>query len=195
MKSLKGTKTAVNLMKAFAGESQARNRYTFFASVAKKEGYVQISRVFEETANQEKEHAKRFYKFLKDDFIDESIEITASFPVALHTDTVANLKAAATGENEEWVVLYPEFAKIAKEEGFEEVAAAFNNIAKVEKWHEDRYKKLAENIIVNKTFKEDKVERWQCQNCGYIHEGEEAPYECPACAHPQGYFKRFREDY
>lgn len=195
MKSLKGTKTAVNLMKAFAGESQARNRYTFFSSVAKKEGYIQISRVFEETASQEKEHAKRFYKFLKDEFVDEAIEITASFPVSLHTDTVANLKAAAAGENEEWTQLYPEFAKIATEEGFQEIAAVFNNISKVEKWHEERYKKLAKNIEDGITFKSSTIERWQCQNCGYIYEGEEAPQKCPACDHPQGYFKLFREDY
>lgn len=195
MKSLKGTKTAVNLMKAFAGESQARNRYTFFASIAKKEGYVQISKVFEETAGQEKEHAKRFYKFLKDDFSNEVIEITASFPVALHTSTAENLKAAAAGENEEWVDLYPEFAKVAKEEGFPEIAAAFENIAKVEKWHESRYLTLAENIEKSQVFKRDEVNLWQCQNCGFIYEGEEAPTVCPACIHPQGYFKIYKQDY
>lgn len=195
MKTLKGTQTAVNLMKAFAGESQARNRYTFFASIAKKEGYVQISKVFEETASQEKEHAKRFFKFLKDDFSNEVIEITATFPVALHTSTVENLKAAAAGENEEWADLYPEFARVAKEEGFPAIAAAFESIATVEKWHEARYIKLAENIEKSEVFKRDEVEMWQCQNCGYIYEGEEAPSICPACIHPQGYFKIFRQDY
>lgn len=195
MKSLKGTKTAENLMKAFAGESQARNRYTFYASVAKKEGYVQISKIFEETAAQEKEHAKRFYKFLKDDLANEAIEITASFPVALHGTTVENLKAAAAGENEEWTDLYPEFAKVAREEGFAAVAAAFDNIAKVEKWHEARYNKLAENIETSLVFKKEEDVMWQCQNCGFIYEGVEAPNVCPACVHPQGYFKVFAQDY
>lgn len=195
MKSLKGTKTAENLMKAFAGESQARNRYTFYASVAKKEGYVQISKIFEETAAQEKEHAKRFYKFLKDDLANEAIEITASFPVALHGTTVENLKAAAAGENEEWTDLYPEFAKVAREEGFAAVAAAFDNIAKVEKWHEARYNKLAENIETSLVFKKEGNVMWQCQNCGFIYEGVEAPNVCPACVHPQGYFKVFAQDY
>ena len=195
MKSLKNTQTSVNLMKAFAGESQARNRYTFFSSIAKKEGYVQVSKVFEETAGQEKEHAKRFYKFLKDEFANEAIEITASFPVALHSSTVENLKAAAAGENEEWVDLYPEFANVAEKEGFQEIAATFRNIAKVEKWHESRYKKLAENIETLKVFKREESTLWQCQNCGYIHEGIEAPEVCPACVHPQGYFKIFCEDY
>lgn len=195
MKSLKGTKTAENLMKAFAGESQARNRYTFYASVAKKEGYVQISKIFEETAAQEKEHAKRFYKFLKDDLANEAIEITASFPVALHGTTVENLKAAAAGENEEWTDLYPEFAKVAREEGFAAVAAAFDNIAKVEKWHEARYNKLAENIETSLVFKKEENVMWQCQNCGFIYEGVEAPNVCPACVHPQGYFKVFATDY
>lgn len=195
MKSLKGTKTTENLMKAFAGESQARNRYTFYASVAKKEGYVQISKIFEETAAQEKEHAKRFYKFLKDDLANEAIEITASFPVALHGTTVENLKAAAAGENEEWTDLYPEFAKVAREEGFSAVAAAFDNIAKVEKWHEARYNKLAENIETSLVFKKEEDVMWQCQNCGFIYEGVEAPNVCPACVHPQGYFKVFAQDY
>jgi rubrerythrin len=195
MKSLKGTKTAENLIKAFAGESQARNRYTFYASIAKKEGYVQISKIFEETAAQEKEHAKRFYKFLKDDLANEAIEITAAFPVALHGTTVENLKAAAAGENEEWTDLYPEFAKVAREEGFSTVAAAFDNIAKVEKWHEARYNKLAENIETSLVFKKEETVMWQCQNCGFIYEGVEAPNVCPACVHPQGYFKVFTQDY
>lgn len=195
MKSLKGTRTAENLMKAFAGESQARNRYTFYASVAKKEGFVQISKVFEETAAQEKEHAKRFYKFLKDDLANEAIEITASFPVALHGTTVENLKAAAAGENEEWTDLYPEFARIAREEGFAAVAAAFDNISLVEKWHEARYNKLAQNIETESVFKKEEAVMWQCQNCGFIYEGVEAPNVCPACVHPQGYFKTFATDY
>lgn len=195
MKKLNGSNTAINLMKSFAGESQARNRYTFFASVAKKEGYIQIAKIFEETAAQEKEHGERFYKFLKDDFSNETIEITASFPVALHTSTVENLKSAAAGENEEWVDLYPKFAKVAREEGFLAIAAAFENIATVEKWHEDRYLKLAKNIETSKVFKKDEVNIWQCQNCGYIYEGEEAPTVCPACIHPQGYFKIFTQDY
>lgn len=195
MKSLKGTKTAENLMKAFAGESQARNRYTFYASVAKKEGYVQISKIFEETAAQEKEHAKRFYKFLKDDLANEAIEITASFPVALHGTTVENLKAAAAGENEEWTDLYPEFARVAREEGFSAVAAAFDNISLVEKWHEARYNKLAKNIETESVFKKEETVMWQCQNCGFIYESADAPNVCPACVHPQGYFKVFTQDY
>lgn len=195
MKSLKGTKTAENLMKAFAGESQARNRYTFYASVAKKEGYIQISKIFEETAAQEKEHAKRFYKFLKDDLANEAIEITASFPVALHGTTVENLKAAAAGENEEWTDLYPEFARVAREEGFAAVAAAFDNISLVEKWHEARYNKLAQNIETESVFKKEEAVMWQCQNCGFIYESADAPNVCPACVHPQGYFKVFTQDY
>lgn len=195
MKSLKGTKTAQNLMKAFAGESQARTRYTYYSSIAKKQGYVQISNIFMETAEQEKEHAKKFYKFLKEDFKDEMIEITASFPVSFHEDTLANLKAAAAGENEEWTDLYPEFAKIAREEGFPAIGAAFDKISEVEKRHEARYNKLASNIESNSVFKKDEEVLWKCLNCGYIHEGEEAPVSCPACAHPQGYFEVFVEAY
>ena len=148
MKSLKGTKTAENLMKSFAGESQARTRYTYYASIAKKQGYVQISNIFMETAEQEKEHAKKFYKFLKEEFKDEAIEITASYPVSLHDDTLLNLKAAASGENEEWTQLYPAFAKIAREEGFEAIAITFERISEVEKRHEARYSKLAKNITI-----------------------------------------------
>lgn len=195
MKSLKGTKTAENLMKAFAGESQARTRYTYYASIAKKQGYVQISNIFMETAEQEKEHAKKFYKFLKEDFKDEMIEITASYPVSFHEDTLANLKAAAAGENEEWTDLYPEFAKIAREEGFPTIGAAFEKISEVEKRHEARYNKLANNIENNSVFKKEESVLWKCLNCGYIYEGEEAPLACPACAHPQGYFEVFVEAY
>lgn len=194
MKSLKGTKTAENLLKAFAGESQARNRYTYYASVAKKEGYVQISNLFTETADNEKEHAKRFFKFLKESLNDEMVEIQASYPVALG-DTKFNLLAAANGENEEWSDLYPEFAKIAKEEGFLEVAVVFNKIAEVEKHHEARYRKLLSNIESGKVFKKDSVVKWKCQNCGYIHEGIEALDLCPACAHPQAHFEVFVEAY
>ena len=195
MKSLKGTKTAENLMKSFAGESQARTRYTYYASIAKKQGYVQISNIFTETAEQEKEHAKKFYKYLKEDFVDEMIEITASYPVSFHEDTIKNLKAAAAGENEEWTELYPEFAKIAREEGFEAIAKTFENISEVEKRHEARYNKLAKNMEEGKVFKKDEKVLWKCLNCGHIHEGEEAPKVCPTCQHPQGYFEVFIENY
>lgn len=195
MKSLKGTKTAENLMISFAGESQARTRYTYYATIAKEQGYVQIANIFLETAEQEKEHAKRFYKFLKDDFKDEAIEITASYPVSFHEDTLLNLKAAATGENEEWTELYPKFAKVAKEEGFGAIAFIFEKISEVEKRHEIRYSKLAKNIEDGLVFKKDKSVLWKCLNCGYIYEGEEAPIRCPACAHPQGYFEIFVETY
>ena len=195
MKSLKGTKTAENLMKSFAGECQARTRYTYYASVAKKEGYVQISNIFMETAEQEKEHAKRFYKFLKDDFAGEAIEITAGYPVDLYEDTAKNLKAAAAGENEEWTQLYPEFARIAREEGFPAVAVAYERIMEVENMHEDRYLKLLKNVEEGKVFKKDEVVLWKCSNCGYIFEGAEAPQACPACLHPQSYFELYTERY
>ncbi len=195
MKSLKGTKTAENLMKSFAGECQARTRYTYYASVAKKEGYVQISNIFMETAEQEKEHAKRFYKFLKDDFAGEAIEITAGYPVDLYDDTAKNLKAAAAGENEEWTQLYPEFARIAREEGFPAVAVAYERITEVENMHEDRYLKLLKNVEEGKVFKKDEVVLWKCSNCGYIFEGAEAPQACPACLHPQSYFELYTERY
>lgn len=197
MKSLKGTKTAENLLKAFAGESQARNRYTYYASVADKEGYKQMKNIFIETADNEKEHAKRFYKFLLEGFADElpaTIEITADFPVAQGT-TLDNLKAAAAGEYEEWSDLYPAFAKIAEEEGFPQVAATFKMIALAEKRHETRYKKLADNIENKKVFKKDQGTQWKCGNCGYVHEGPEAPELCPACLHPQDYFEVFAETY
>ncbi|MCY6371637.1 rubrerythrin [Clostridium ganghwense] len=194
MKSLKNTKTAKNLMKAFAGECQARTRYDYYASQAKKDGYVQISDIFSETARNEKEHAKRFFKFLKEDLNGEALEITASYPVQLG-DTKSNLRAAAGGENEEWTDLYPAFAKIAEQEGFSEIAAVFINIAKVEERHELRYKKLLENIENDSVFKKEAKTLWKCGNCGYIHEGTEAPKVCPACAHPQSYFELFIENY
>ncbi|MGF7057968.1 rubrerythrin [Brassicibacter mesophilus] len=197
MKNLKGTKTAENLMKAFAGESQARNRYTYYASAADKEGYKQIRNIFIETADNEKEHAKRFYKFLLEGFQGElpaTIDIGASFPVAQGT-TLDNLKAAASGENEEWADLYPAFAKVAQEEGFPEVAVAFNMIASAEKRHEIRYNKLAENIENDKVFKKDEKVLWKCGNCGYVHEGIEAPDKCPACIHPKAHFELFVETY
>ncbi|WP_425060038.1 Rubrerythrin-1 [Sporomusa carbonis] len=194
MKSLKGTKTAENLMKAFAGESQARNRYTYYASVAKKEGYVQIANLFTETADNEKEHAKRFFKFLVESLDGEMVEINASYPVALG-DTKANLLAAAQGENEEWAELYPHFADVAEEEGFPAIAVVFRKIADVEKHHEARYRKLYNNLLNDTVFKKSSTVQWKCNNCGYIHEGETAPQICPACAHPQGFFEVFVETY
>ena len=195
MKSLKNTQTAVNLMKSFAGESQARMRYTYYSSIAKKEGFVQIANIFMETADQEKEHAKRFYKFLKEDFVDEVIEIQAGFPVSFHQDTLSNLKAAANGENEEWTDLYPSFAKTAEEEGFTQIATVYKRIIEVEKYHESRYNKLAENIENGTVFKKDEKVLWKCSNCGYLFESEEAPKLCPACAHPQSYFEVYSQNY
>lgn len=195
MKSLKGSKTAVNLMKSFAGESQARTRYTYYSSIAKKEGFVQIANIFLETAEQEKEHAKRFYKFLKDDYVDEQIEIQASYPVSFHESTLKNLLAAVSGENEEWTDLYPSFAKTAEEEGYPEIAVVYRKISEVEARHEARYKKLAKNIEDGTVFKKDEVTLWKCGNCGFIYEGKEAPVACPACAHPQAYFEVFVENY
>jgi len=196
MKSLKGTKTADNLLTAFAGESQARNRYTYYASQAKKEGYVQISNFFTETADNEKEHAKRFYKFLKEDaeINGTALEITASFPIALG-DTKFNLKSASEGENEEWTEVYPEFANIADEEGFPEVAIAFRKIAEVEKHHEARYLKLLDNIEKDQVFKKEEKTSWKCNNCGYIHEGSSAIELCPACIHPQAHFEVLAQNY
>lgn len=194
MKSLKGTRTAENLMKAFAGESQARNRYTYYSSVAKKEGYVQIANLFTETADNEKEHAKRFFKFLNESLNGEAVEINASYPVGLG-DTRANLLSAAAGENEEWTELYPHFADVAEEEGFKEVAVAFRKIAEVEKHHEARYRKLAANIDNGEVFKKEAPVQWKCNNCGYIHTGDTAPQVCPACVHPQGHFELFVETY
>lgn len=191
MASIKGTRTEQNLLKSFAGESQARGRYTYFASVAKKEGYEQIAAIFLETAEQEKEHAKKFFKFLEGGMV----EITASYPAGIISTTAENLRAAAEGENEEWTLLYPEFAKIAKEEGFEEVAIAFEMIAKVEAEHEARYRKLLERVESGKFFERDEEINWQCRNCGYVHNGTEAPGLCPACKHPQAYFEPKKENY
>lgn len=197
MKNLKGTKTAENLLKSFAGESQARMRYNYYASAAKKEGYVQISNIFTETADNEKEHAKRFFKFLNEDpeLAGQPLEITAAYPAGGMTTTVENLKAAAEGENEEWTDLYPSFADMADEEGFKDIAVVYRNIAAVEKKHEARYNALAKNIEEGKVFKKDTSVLWKCNNCGYIFEGEEAPMLCPACAHPQAYFEVFVETY
>ena len=190
-KSIKGTRTEQNLLKSFAGESQARSRYTFFASVAKKEGYEQIAGVFMETAEQEKEHAKRFFKFLEGGMV----EITASFPAGVIGTTAENLAAAAAGENEEWAELYPTFADIAEEEGFMQIAVVFRMIAKVEAEHEKRYRKLLQNVTENKVFEKDGVIYWQCRNCGYVHEGKSAPVTCPACAHPQAFFEPMKQNY
>ena len=191
MPGIKGTETEKNLLKAFAGESQARNRYTYFASVARKEGYRQIEALFIETAENEREHAKRFFKFLE----GGDLEIQASYPAGKIGTTVENLKAAAAGENEEWTELYPAFAAKAKEEGFPEVAAAFTMIAKVEKEHEERYLKLAENVENGTVFRKESAVRWKCRNCGYVHEGPEAPAKCPACLHPQAYFELKEANY
>jgi rubrerythrin len=190
-KSLKGTKTGQNLLKAFAGESQARNRYEFFASVAKKEGYEQIAAIFQETANQEKEHAKRFFKFLQGGMT----EITASFPSGVIGTTKENLKAAAEGENEEWTDLYPKFAEIAKEEGFAEIASAFKIIAKVEAEHERRYLKLLQNLSEDKVFMKNGKVWWKCINCGYVYEAEKALENCPACLHPKSFMQLREENY
>lgn len=185
MASIKGTKTEQNLLKAFAGESQARNRYTYFAGQAKKEGLEQIAAFFEETALNEKEHAKRFFKFLEGGMV----EITATYPAGIIGTTMENLKAAADGEKEEWGELYPEFAKVAEEEGFKDVAAAFRLIAVAEKSHEGRYRKLYENLQAGKVFESNGKVVWKCRNCGYLHEAEKAPQMCPACLHPQAYFE------
>jgi rubrerythrin len=185
MKSLKGTQTEKNLLAAFAGESQARNRYTFFASQAKKEGYEQIAAIFLETADNEKEHAKRGFKFLQ----GGEVEITGSFPAGVIGTTAENLKASASGENHEQTTMYPEFALIARKEGFEEIAKVFEAIAVAEKGHEMRYLALLKNIESGNVFKKDMVVKWRCRNCGYIYEGTEAPQECPVCAHPQGYYE------
>lgn len=190
-KSIKGTKTEQNLLKSFAGESQARNRYEFFSKAAKKEGYEQISRIFQETANQEKEHAKRFFKFLE----GGSTEITASYPAGIIGTTKENLKAAAEGENEEWSDLYPQFAEVAQQEGFPEIATAFKMIAKVEAEHERIYLKLLQNISEDKVFMKDGKVWWKCLNCGYVYESDEALENCPACLHPQSYMQLREENY
>jgi len=192
MPDLKGTETEKNLLKAFAGESQARNRYTYFASVARKEGYRQIEALFIETAENEREHAKRFFKFLES---GSGLEIQAAYPAGRIGTTVENLKASAAGENEEWTELYPAFAETAKKEGFNEVAAAFTMIAKVEKEHEARFVKLAENIEKGEVFEKGEKTRWKCRNCGYVHEGPEAPGKCPACLHAQEHFEVKESNY
>lgn len=192
--SLKGTKTATNLLTAFAGESQARMRYDYYASQAKKEGYVQISNIFTETALNEKEHAKRFYKFLREDLEDEALKVEWDFPVNF-SDTASNLKAAAEGEHEEQACMYPEFADVAAEEGFVEIANVFSRIAEVEERHEIRFRKLLANIENGRVFKRDEVVEWKCNNCGYIHTGEEPPEDCPACDHPIDHFEIFKETY
>lgn len=184
-KSLRGTKTEKNLMTSFAGESQARNRYTFFASAAKKEGYEQIAAIFTETADQEKEHAKRMFKYLE----GGNVEITASFPAGVIGKTVDNLKAAACGEKEEWSEAYPHFAEVADEEGFPEIAHMYRMISIAEKGHEERYLAFVKNIEDGNVFKKEETVVWQCRNCGFIYEGTEAPEQCPACKHPQAYFE------
>ena len=190
-KSLKGTQTEKNLLKSFAGESQARDRYEFFASAAKKEGYEQIAAIFQETANNEKEHAKRFFKFLEGGMT----EITASYPAGIIGTTKENLKAAAEGENEEWAVLYPQFSKTADEEGFPEVASAFKMIARVEAEHERRYLKLLQNISEGKVFIKNGKIWWKCLNCGYVYESEKALEVCPSCLHPKAYMQVREENY
>lgn len=190
-KSIKGTKTEQNLLKSFAGESQARNRYTYFASVAKKAGYEQVAAIFLETAENEKEHAKKFFNHLE----GGAVEISAAYPAGVVGDTAANLKAAADGEHEEWTILYSDFEKTAREEGFEDIAVRFKEIGEVEEQHEKRYRKLLANIKEGIVFKRDKKVKWHCRNCGYVHEGNEAPKECPACQHPQAYYEILAENY
>lgn len=188
---LKGSKTEKNVLSAFAGESQARNRYTYFAGVARKAGFEQIAAIFLETADNEKEHAKVFFQFLE----GGETEITASYPAGLIGDTAANLKAAAEGEKMEWSHLYPEAEKTARTEGFAKIANAFKEIAEVEAHHEKRYRALSKNVMEGKVFKKDKVVRWKCRNCGYVHNGKEAPVVCPACNHPQAYYELLDENY
>ena len=190
-KSIKGTKTELNLLKAFAGESQARNRYTYFASAAKKEGFEQIANVFTETAENEKEHAKVFFKYLE----GGDLEITAIYPAGVIKNTKANLEEAAAGENMEWTTLYQDFAKTAEDESFPEVARSFEQISKAEKFHESRYRKLINNIANKEVFKKKAPVRWHCINCGYVVEGQEAPKECPACRHPQAYYEVVADNY
>ena len=189
--NVKGTETEKNLLKAFAGESQARTRYTFFASASKKEGYEQISAIFQETADNEKEHAKVFFKYLQ----GGDCEITASYPAGKIGTTAENLLEAANGEKMEWGTLYPDFEKTARKEGFNEIANSFKEIAEVEQHHEERYRKLLDNIQNKKVFSKDKIVRWKCRNCGYIHEGKDAPKICPACKHPQSYYELLDDNF
>jgi len=191
MASLKGSRTEKNLLTAFAGESQARNRYTYFAGQARKDGFVQIADIFEETANQEKEHAKRFFKFLE----GGEVEIQAAFPAGVIGTTLENLKAAAGGEHYEWSEMYPGFAKTAREEGFEAIAKVFEAISVAEKQHEKRYNDLGANVAGGKVFKKDQPVVWRCRNCGYLHQGTEAPETCPACAHPRAHFELLGENW
>jgi len=191
MAGLKGSQTEKNLLGSFAGESQARNRYTYFASQARKEGYVQIAQIFEDTANQEKEHAKRFFKQLE----GGEVEIQAAFPAGVIGSTAENLKASAAGENSEWSDIYPGFAKTAREEGFEAAAKVWEAVCVAEKQHENRYLGLLKNVEAGKVFKKDEPAVWRCLNCGYLHEGTEAPASCPACAHPQAYFELLGENW
>ncbi|MBW2038321.1 MAG: rubrerythrin family protein [Deltaproteobacteria bacterium] len=191
MKDLKGTRTEKNLLTAFAGESQARNRYTYFASQARKEGFEQIAAIFAETADNEKEHAERLFKFLG----GGEVEIAASFPAGVIGSTEENLRAAAAGENYEWTQMYPSFAQVAEEEGFAEIAEVFKAIAVAERQHERRYLGLLRNVQEGKVFRKDNVVKWRCRNCGYIHEGKEAPDRCPACDHPQAYFELLAENW
>ena len=191
VKSVKGTKTEKNLLKAFAGESQARNRYTYFASTARKAGFEQIANIFTETAENEKEHAKVFFGYLE----GGDLEIVASYPAGAIKDTKSNLEAAAAGENLEWTTLYADFAMTAKDEGFPEVAHSFEQIAKVERFHESRYRKLAANVGSGEVFKRKSSVKWHCTNCGYVFEGTEAPKECPACKHPQAFYELLAENY
>ena len=190
-KSIKGTRTEKNLLTAFAGESQARNRYTFFASKAKKEGFEQIASIFTETAGNEKEHAEVFFNHLQ----GGDVEITAAYPAGMIKDTKSNLEAAAAGEQLEWTTIYADFAQIAKDEGFSEIAHSFEQIAKVEMFHEARYRKLIQNVANGAVFKRKDKVKWHCRNCGYVFEGTEAPQECPACKHPQAYYELLAENY
>ncbi|MFH1328163.1 MAG: rubrerythrin [Candidatus Bathyarchaeota archaeon] len=191
MMELKGSRTEKNLLAAFAGESQARNRYTFFASVAKKAGYEQISSIFQETADNEKEHAELYFKHLK----GGTVEIAAAYPAGVIGSTAENLEAAAEGEKLEWTTLYPNGAKVADEEGFKDAAKTFRMITEVEKYHEKRYLKLLSNIEQGKVFKKDSVIKWKCRNCGYVHDGSEGPEKCPVCDHPRSYFEVWCENY
>jgi rubrerythrin len=190
-KSIKGTRTEKNLLTAFAGESQARNRYTYFASAARKEGFEQIADIFTETAENEKEHAKVFFQYLD----GGDVEITAAYPAGMIEDIKTNLEAAAAGENLEWTTIYADFAKVAKDEGFQDIASSFEQIAKVEKFHEARYRKLVNNVATGEVFKKKSTVKWHCRNCGYVHEGSEAPKECPACKHSQAYYEILAENF
>jgi len=190
-KSIKGSKTETNLLASFAGESQARNRYGFFASQAKKEGYEQIAAIFLDTAENEREHAKRFFKFLE----GGDVEITAVYPAGVIGETACNLEEAANGEKMEWTKLYVDAEGIARQEGFDVIAAVYKEIAEVEAQHEKRYRKLLQNLKEGKVFKKDSAVKWHCRNCGYVHEGKDAPKQCPACAHPQAYYEVLAENY